>query len=525
MARRNRLRARLARANWFGVFRASFMLLFLAYPGVSLKILRMFNCTHIEDGWYLAADMRLRCYDGRWAGYAIYALTMFGLYVIGFPLLVFTILWRRRTRLFGSQYDAVVEANQKSYGFLYVTYGPTAWWWEVEELARKLLLSAVVVLIEQGSPLQVTLAVLVSGWAHVLHAVYKPWGVGSVLYNLQHGSLFVTSYVFLMGLLFKVQGVNSASRSYALMAATMLVLCIGFMVAWFAVVLVRITRAVRAHQQAQAEKEAGVAAVAAGGTPAKAASPRSRAVSEWGPPVADVTAASPVMSTPIPMRGRSVSTLGVVSGNSSPVPSPRVRRNWERGSTYRSFGEDYEPSAESLARRAAEAAVAGAAGGSSTPRERKMTPESPSPVVATRASPGSVADGTASTTPSAAAPVASASASASASTSAAGGGSGAGAGAAAGDGAVAGGAGASGVQAASVVSVAADSSSSSDDDGRGPAASPHVRIQQLSSKRRRGGAASARQRVRSPGHSGGEDFFPTVPDAVITVKNPLFTKG
>ena len=34
-------------------------------------------------------------------------------------------------------------------------YGPTAWLWEVEELVRKLLLSAVVVLIDQGSPLQV----------------------------------------------------------------------------------------------------------------------------------------------------------------------------------------------------------------------------------------------------------------------------------------------------------------------------------------------------------------------------------
>ena len=35
-------------------------------------------------------------------------------------------------------------------------YGPTAWWWEVEELVRKLLLSAVVVLFDAGSPLQVS---------------------------------------------------------------------------------------------------------------------------------------------------------------------------------------------------------------------------------------------------------------------------------------------------------------------------------------------------------------------------------
>ena len=39
---------------------------------------------------------------------------------------------------------------------------------------------------------------MVSGWAHVLHAVYKPWGAGSTMYQLQHGSLFVTTFVFLM---------------------------------------------------------------------------------------------------------------------------------------------------------------------------------------------------------------------------------------------------------------------------------------------------------------------------------------
>jgi hypothetical protein len=51
---------------------------------------------------------------------------------------------------------------------------------------------------------QVTLAVLVCGWAHVLHAVYKPWASQPSMYRLQHASLGLTSFVFLMGLLFKV---------------------------------------------------------------------------------------------------------------------------------------------------------------------------------------------------------------------------------------------------------------------------------------------------------------------------------
>jgi hypothetical protein len=44
------------------------------------------------------------------------------------------------------------------------------------------------------------------------------WGVSyvsdSVLYSLQHGALFVTSFMFLMGLLFKVEGVSSSSGTY-----------------------------------------------------------------------------------------------------------------------------------------------------------------------------------------------------------------------------------------------------------------------------------------------------------------------
>jgi hypothetical protein len=119
----------------------------------------------------------------------------------------------------------------------------------VEELLRKLLLSAVVVLIDEGSPLQVTLAVLVSGWAHVLHAQYKPWGGGSVLYRLQHGALFVTSFVFLMGLLFKVDGVSSSSGTYSALSGVMVALCVAFMAAWVAVIALRVASMWRAARK------------------------------------------------------------------------------------------------------------------------------------------------------------------------------------------------------------------------------------------------------------------------------------
>ena len=57
------------------------------------------------------------------------------------------------------------------------------------------------------------------------------------MYLLQHGSLFVTSFVFLMGLLFKVNGVSQASSTYGALSAVMLSMCVAFLSVWLAAVL------------------------------------------------------------------------------------------------------------------------------------------------------------------------------------------------------------------------------------------------------------------------------------------------
>ena len=121
-------------------------------PGVALKIMRVFRCETIEGKDWLAADMRLRCYDAQWAGYGIiavcaalessaffrrqhgawcpcalryafYALVCGIVYVVGFPLSVFVILYRRRRSLFHSSSSAgnsdAVDDTLAKYGFLY----------------------------------------------------------------------------------------------------------------------------------------------------------------------------------------------------------------------------------------------------------------------------------------------------------------------------------------------------------------------------------------------------------------------
>ena len=84
-----------------------------------------------------------------------------------------------------------------------------------------------------------------SSWAHVLHAVYKPWGSGSQTYYMQHLSLFTTTFVFVMGLLFKVNGVQQSSASFQALAVMMLLLVIGFGVAWLVAMTTGVMKSLR----------------------------------------------------------------------------------------------------------------------------------------------------------------------------------------------------------------------------------------------------------------------------------------
>jgi hypothetical protein len=218
---------------WPRILKLSFMYLFFCYPGVTLKLLRVFKCQTVEGVPYLAVDLRLQCYTAQWAGIAIYAAVMLIVYTIGLPVAVFLVLWHRRHKLFGP----VSARTRASWGFLYECYGEHAWCWEVVELVRKVLLTSFVVLLNAHSPLQVTLATLISFWAHSLHALYAPWTYGSSTYLLQHLSLLATSFVFLMGLLFKSDRFSPTSVTGTVLSVAMLVFVAAFVIAWLATVI------------------------------------------------------------------------------------------------------------------------------------------------------------------------------------------------------------------------------------------------------------------------------------------------
>lgn len=110
--------------------------------------------------------------------------------------------------------------------------------WEVVELVRKLALTSLVLFFSAGSPFQICFALMLSAYAHVAHALYRPFADKSAYY-LQHGSLAVTTLVYTAGLLFKVDGFGRGSASsngvdedvvLNAIGALLVVACVGFLV-------------------------------------------------------------------------------------------------------------------------------------------------------------------------------------------------------------------------------------------------------------------------------------------------------
>ncbi len=197
------------------MFRASFFVLLLAYPSISLRVLQIYQCVDVEGEHYLLSDISVRCYTRRWFGMAVYSAVMGVVFVLGLPVTIAAILSRHRAMLFAN--GSAGEETRRKYGFLYEEYGPSAWWWEVEELLRKLLLTAVVAVRFRvsSSPASTAIALLVSVWAHVMHAVFAPWVRGTTVYVLQHFCLTVIVGVFFCGVVLKLDGVDASSVEYS----------------------------------------------------------------------------------------------------------------------------------------------------------------------------------------------------------------------------------------------------------------------------------------------------------------------
>jgi Ca2+-binding EF-hand superfamily protein len=137
-----------------------FLLLFLVYPGLTSKIFDIFLCRDLGPDTtpqsVLHADYGVNCDDTSVVRNGMGVLLV-GIWPVGVPATLFISMLRYREAIVAQD-----EAALRMFEFVIADYKPEYWYWEVVELARKLLLSGLIVVVGRGTVAQAVAAVMIS---------------------------------------------------------------------------------------------------------------------------------------------------------------------------------------------------------------------------------------------------------------------------------------------------------------------------------------------------------------------------
>eukprot|EP00944_MAST-04C_sp_MAST-4C-sp1_P011105 g11105.t1 len=151
------------------------------------------NCVQIEGVLYLKADFSVLCYDDKWWSFYVVFLIVGIVYILGLPIGVFFYLYSRRHKL-----DRPEILH--SVGWMYTPYNRNAYFWEIQEIIRKMILSGGLIVLSDFTSLQLAVALMFAIFFHQIHAVWKPHAT-RLGYYLQHVALLAVEIVYISGLL------------------------------------------------------------------------------------------------------------------------------------------------------------------------------------------------------------------------------------------------------------------------------------------------------------------------------------
>jgi hypothetical protein len=174
------------------------LLSFIVFSPVSIKVFQTFACENFDDGSSrMIADYTVHCSGSEYNFYTVYAIIMVLIYPLGVPLMYFTLLYLNRDRVNPPSRLVVRDAEKdlvsnsiiqqekmklrNSYedifiiSFLYMTYEPQRWYFEILDCFRRLMLTAVPVLIMRGAITQIVIVLMVSLACVAAYMELKPY--------------------------------------------------------------------------------------------------------------------------------------------------------------------------------------------------------------------------------------------------------------------------------------------------------------------------------------------------------------
>ncbi|CAM9433701.1 unnamed protein product, partial [Hapterophycus canaliculatus] len=177
------------------------LLTFLVYSSVSAVLFNIFACEKLDDGInYLRVDYRIKCDSSRHKAFQVYGGFMIVVYTVGIPFLYGCLLFRDREALRQDEAQRAENPRVTTTSDLWKPYKPSAFYYEVVECGRRILLAGVVVFIYPNSAAQIAITLMMSFAFAILSeglAPYASWW-DTWLSRIGHAVVFVSMYVALL---------------------------------------------------------------------------------------------------------------------------------------------------------------------------------------------------------------------------------------------------------------------------------------------------------------------------------------
>ncbi|GMH98757.1 hypothetical protein TrVE_jg2081 [Triparma verrucosa] len=180
------------------VFQVFLTLTFIVLPSVSIKIFSTFACQRFDGdyGSYLKADFSINCNSDEHKAFQTYAALMILLFPIGVPVMYFVLLYKKREKLDPGQglfasttspegaLEKALSIRAKhesedtlllSLRFLYSSYEPRMWWFEVFETLRRLCLTGFLVFLSPGTAAQIIFSMIMCMFAMRVYSGCSPF--------------------------------------------------------------------------------------------------------------------------------------------------------------------------------------------------------------------------------------------------------------------------------------------------------------------------------------------------------------
>ena len=202
---------KLKRSLKFRYISLALLFLYLYLPGVTVAIFQVFVCENVDPGnvtssngdYYLVADYSMNCSSNYMKFAKVWASFMIVVYPVGIPLLYFWLLYTNRNEIISRSLteDADTKTddhkpNIKMFKFLYESYKPQYWYFELIETSRRLLLTGALSVVDAGASGQVVFGIIIAVFYMKIYAYCQPYELNesSIIAELSQYQIFFTFF-------------------------------------------------------------------------------------------------------------------------------------------------------------------------------------------------------------------------------------------------------------------------------------------------------------------------------------------